>query len=101
MILSGEKKEEYREIKHYYDTRLVKWLGFPKSEIESVKELLRQQETLKRHEIVFRNGYSANSPQITALCTLSIGEGKSEWGADQGKEYYVLKLHEISAKAGC
>jgi len=95
MILSGEKKEEYREIKPYYDTRFIKWLGFPKSEVEDVKELLKKQETKKRHKIVFRNGYSRNAPSITANCTLSIRTGKEEWGAAAGKEYYVLKIHEI------
>ena len=31
MILSGEKKEEYREIKPYYDSRLNKKLNFCES----------------------------------------------------------------------
>lgn len=28
MIISGEKKEEYREIKPYYDTRFMNAFGF-------------------------------------------------------------------------
>lgn len=31
MILSGEKKEEYREIKPYYDSRLNKKVNFCES----------------------------------------------------------------------
>jgi hypothetical protein len=45
--------------------------------------------------IVFRNGYSAASRQIKAMCTLSIGTGKPEWGAEQGKKYYILHIKEI------
>lgn len=45
MIVSGEKKEEYREIK--------------------------------------------------AMCTLSIGTGKPEWGAEPGRKYYILHIKKI------
>lgn len=34
MILSGEKKEEYREIKPYWDTRFETWLEIPKGEMD-------------------------------------------------------------------
>lgn len=36
-----------------------------------------------------------NSPSINAICSLDIGTGKEEWGAEPGKLYYVLKIHEI------
>lgn len=29
MILSGEKGDEYREIKPYWTVSIVRWLGFP------------------------------------------------------------------------
>lgn len=45
--------------------------------------------------IVFRNGYSAASRQIKAMCTLSIGTGKPAWGAEPGKKYYILHIKEI------
>lgn len=96
MILSGEKKEEYRDIKPYYDVRFIKWLGFPKKETEDVKELLRKQETLKNHKIKFQNGYAKNAPYIVADCALSIKQGKEDWGAEPGKEYYVLTIRSIS-----
>ena len=95
MILSGEKKEEYREIKPYYTSRFIKVLGFPKSERDDVKELLSRMETMKSFKIVFRNGYAAKSPSIIADCYISIGPGKPEWGAEPGKDYYILKIQAL------
>lgn len=95
MILSGKKKEEYREIKPYYITRFVKWLGFPKTEEETVLELMREKESIKPREIAFRNGYFADSPSFIAKCTIKIGTGGEEWGAEKGKGYFVLTIHEI------
>jgi len=41
MIFSGEKGDEYREIKPYWTVRIVRWLGFPVSETETGKEYYR------------------------------------------------------------
>ena len=89
MILSGEKKEEYRDIKSYYITRFRNVWGYPApwSEI---------------HTIRFRNGYSKDSPSFLADASLGIGTGKPEWGAEPNKKYYVLKIHGIHKEdAGC
>lgn len=48
--------------------------------------------------VVFRNGYSKDSPEIVCKCTLQFGEGKPEWGAEPGKMYYVLKIQETGGK---
>lgn len=83
MILSGEKKEEYRDIKPYYKTRFMNLWGdtiAPK---------------LVKRKIMFRNGYGKDSPSFVAECTCTIGIGKEEWGAEKGKEYFVLTIHEI------
>lgn len=87
MILSGEKKEEYREIKPYWTSRFDKifffapWDGYPTDDDE--------------HEIMFRNGYGKNAPSFIARCTLDVSKGKEEWGAEPGKEYYVLRILEV------
>lgn len=87
MILSGEKKEEYRESKPYYKTRFERlWRG---SLIGS---------GVKR-KVMFRNGYSKHSPSFIATVTLDIGAGKTEWGAEEGKNYYILKICDIEPKA--
>ena len=85
MILSGEKKEEYREIKPYYQSRLrnegfLDQYGLP---------------TLFQGRILFRNGYAGNSPSFKALCSLDIKTGRPKWGAEPEIEYYVLKILEI------
>ncbi len=79
MILSGEKLEEYREIKKYYITRFAT-LGVGSGDI---------------HTIRFRNGYSKSSPTIECKVTISQDTGKEEWGAEPGKVYFVLKILEV------
>lgn len=95
MILLGEKKEEYREIKPYWTNRFIKELGFPKSETENVHKVLARREKTKEIEVMFRNGYSKDSPVLLAKVMLYIGYGNPEWGAEEGKDYYILKVHEI------
>ena len=90
MILCGEKKEEYREIKAYYMTRFSN-AGLLNMDLES----LNYVETGNERQIMFRNGYSSNSPSFVANCTLHFGTGKTEWGAEEGKKYYILKIMEI------
>ena len=84
MILSGEKKEEYRDIKPYYTRRFENELDFC--------QFFFGEDCLI---IILRNGYSKNSPYIKVRCTLTKGYGKEKWGAETGKKYYVLKIVEI------
>ena len=47
-------------------------------------------------KVIFRNGYATNAPQFTIkLKSITQGAGKSEWGAEEGKRYFVLSLGEI------
>lgn len=107
MILSGEKKEEYREIKEYYETRFQNLFGaitiYPlyspdnfldRSEFkllqgEAVPEEIRKDSI---QEIIFRNGYSKDSKAIKARCKLRTGKGRPEWGAEPDKQYYILEI---------
>ena len=68
MILSGEKKEEYRDIKPYYDTRLMDAFGMI---------------------------WVGDVPTIWTECSLSAGYGREEWGAEPGKKYYILTIENI------
>jgi len=75
MILSGKKTEEYREIKPYYNLRLIG----------------KEYDT-----VVFRNGYASNAPQFTIeLKSITPSTGRPEWGAEEGKTYFVLYLGKI------
>ena len=74
MILSGTKKEEYREIKPYWSKRF---------------------EGKSYDVIVFRNGYQKDSPSFSVkLLGIDVGYGKPEWGAND-QMVYILKLGEI------
>lgn len=98
MILSGDKKEEYREIKPYYETRFMNLFGVifcGGTWIKCAEIGLSECAKDGVQEITFRNGYSKNSPSFIAKCTLSIGTGKEEWGAEKGKEYFILTVQEI------
>jgi len=76
MITSGEKKEEYREIKDYW-----------------VKRLHKEYDS-----ILFRNGYSKNAPRVLVEYNELIkGFGNKSWGAPDEK-VYILKLGEIIKK---
>ena len=73
-ILSGEKKEEYREIKPYYTSRFSKY-G-------------------EKFEIGIRAGYSKNSPFARLCVELTKGKGRKEWGAPDFP-VYILKIKGI------
>lgn len=98
MILSGEKKEEYREIKPYYETRFMNTFGIICVGGEYIKcsEIgLAECEKEPVQPIMFRNGYSKSSPSFVAMCSIRTGTGREEWGAEPGKEYFILTVQEI------
>lgn len=90
MILSGEKKEEYREIKSYYESRFANVFG--------EEYLSENADKCPVKEVVFRNGYSSDSSSFTANCRLKKGTGKPEWGAEEGKEYYILEICDVNQR---
>lgn len=46
-------------------------------------------------EVILRGGYDLLAPAILVKGTLVIGEGKTEWGAETGKEYYIIRIKEF------
>ena len=87
MILAGEKKEEYREIKPYYRVRFTGiGLLFPGLD----------EPTDNERKVILRNGYGKSAPEIMVKVRLRIGEGKPEWGAEPGVQYYVLEILEAN-----
>jgi len=72
MILSGVKREEYREIKPYWRKRLL---------------------NKKFSFIHFRNGYAKDALSFTIEVNGAYrGLGIVEWGAPAGKEVFILRL---------
>jgi hypothetical protein len=89
MILSGEKAEEYREIKQYWMTRLT---NKKKTGPLEWKSTPRKDYT----HILFRNGYSKTAPEmLIKLKEITMRTGKPEWGAIDGEVYFVLLLGAI------
>ena len=101
MILSGEKTEEYRELKPHWMDRLThfdnKWhRKYREYAIENLKGNNMQVWKYEYDCIRFTNGYSPNSPSFDIeYTTLSVGNGRSEWGAVDGVEYFVISLGKI------
>lgn len=88
MILSGEKKEEYREVKPYWITRLSgKW---EKGDDGT------QSITPSYDQVLFTNGYGKNAPQmLVELTALDIGNAKPEWSDNWQGDVFKIKLGNI------
>lgn len=101
MIASGEKKEEYREIKPYWENRFTcSWSSYESHGVKSsIYDNLypdMSYNSFGYDTITFSNGYSKNRPQFEIeLKSIKIKEGKNEWGALSGQKYFVLELGEI------
>lgn len=85
MIFSGEKREEYREIKRYWEARFI-GAGLLDS---------RGKPTGKIVTIRFRNGYGKTRPSFSADVALEIKSGVPDWGAEEGHLYYTLNIRKI------
>lgn len=78
LIKKGIKKEEYREITSYWERRLC---FFP-YEKRQPRDFLT---------VCFHRGYT--NEKITFFFEgLTVGEGRPEWGAKPGKQYFIIKL---------
>jgi hypothetical protein len=74
MIQSGVKKEEYREMKKYWHTRLLN----------------REYDVIR-----FKNGYNPDSPEFDIEFNgLESGLGIAEWGAPD-YPVYIIKLGKV------
>jgi len=93
MIKSGEKKEEYREIKPYYTTRFTR--NLPTLDYTIIGTHSKGKTLLSSFPIILRNGYSKNSPSIKCNVVLEVNYGVEEWGAEPNKLYYVLKILSV------
>ncbi|MEE1082775.1 MAG: hypothetical protein UH850_03450 [Paludibacteraceae bacterium] len=113
MIESGEKKEEYREITPYWCCRLLKdrFFGdkFPQkfyeekiAKVNDVPVEFRMDVLSKLlvscflklvnvNVIVFHYGYTKRTMKWWVK-DLRIGYGYPDWGAEQGKPYFVFEL---------
>jgi hypothetical protein len=108
MIASGEKKEEYRQIKEFYWKRLVdldsiggcykgcvdyyQWYK-PCFECHYIK--------WKHYDAVrFHRGQGGKVSMLVECNGIHIGTGKQEWGAVPGEMYFVISLGNILEENG-
>jgi hypothetical protein len=84
MILSGEKREEYREMKPYFNSKF-------------------SASNNSYTTITFSNGYAKSRKQfVVELKAIQDGFGISNWGAPPGVRVWIIKLgNVISANHYC
>lgn len=108
MIASGEKREEYREIKPYWEKRLLDYKGlkdyYLKNRAElSIKRLFFPHRPLIENvcgafprgftHVRFRRGYT-NVTMLFKCEGITIGRGNPDWGAPKKEEVFIIKLGE-------
>jgi hypothetical protein len=112
MVVSGNKKEEYRDIKGHWISRLYR---FEKRLTEEEKmqfisnlvspyhgnhidEIFQNYKARVKgiNQIVFHAGYGRMTRKATMECLdISIREGNPDWGAEDGKLYFVFSLGKV------
>ena len=108
-IKSGEKLEEYREIKPHYIRQFIKFEplkndlirdynfhnGFDEGEIKGIEDELLN---LKYDVLDFSLAYPSRAETDKWLTfknpKIRIGTGLPEWGAEPGKLYFVISWEE-------
>ena len=100
MILRGEKKEECREIKPYWISRLVDALDdSEKGKYCSFfwKVGWWTMSTPIHYDFVeFKNGYSKDSPKFQIeILNIETGRAKSEWSDSLNTDVFIIKLGNI------
>ena len=99
MIKSGVKKEEYREIKaKYFEMFCLFIKAWPLNKYNNFDvsyHLLWPEEFKEKFDtLVFTLGYPKADDTERRLVfknpKIRIGEGNPEWGAEPGKQYFVI-----------
>lgn len=87
LILSGVKKQEYRDITDYWKNRFDNLFSMKHGDETFIPII----ET-----ITFSNGYAKDRRQFEIECKgTMIGTGKPEWGAEKDKKYFVFRLGRV------
>lgn len=116
-IMSGEKTDEYRDIKEYYVSRFLElkeplsiqginylrglfcyYWGFTNSRYRAISKLLEHKEvSYKKYDtVVFYVGYKKYRESAEfELKEITTGHGLTTWGAKIGVNYFILKLGKM------
>ena len=91
MILSGEKTEEYREVKPYWIRRLLHydWQDNDRIFVDNGQEV-------EFDTITFKNGYSKDARKmVISYKGVRIGNTKEGWSDRYQTEVFVISLGKI------
>lgn len=107
MIASGEKKEEYREIKPYWKKRLIDCKGLS-AYYEACYQEIMERRLIRRQirppkdichsfprgytHVRFSRGYSNKHTMTFEVNDIYTGKGRPEWGAPENEEVFIIKL---------
>ena len=105
LIASGDKLEEYREIRpywcahfmppHYLCEKLYTISPINSTYLCGVCGMLCKQKDDKQFKsytkVRFHRGYTSTTMTFE-IESISIGKGREEWGAEPNKEYFIIKL---------
>lgn len=110
MIESGEKKEEYREIKQYWSSRFLWEQDEPITCVESLKDVVMighldgwdgyspvNSSIFKDFIFIeFRNGYRKDARTMTVECLgITYGQAKPEWSDNWQGDVYIIQLGKV------
>lgn len=85
-LLSGDKEEDYRDIKPFYTSRLRTILGDEKM------SLINEGKEVLLGDVVYKLGYKKDSCSFTEMTTVRIGKGNPSMGADEKNQQYIFRL---------
>lgn len=92
MIASGEKREEYREIKTYWENRFMCQPSFGCGIRQVCRQIREGKAICERFTNVrFRRGYTSES-MIFEIESITIGKGNPKWGAPKDKDVFIIKI---------
>lgn len=96
MVKSGEKPEEYREIKDYYVSRFMgrEHCGHDIEYLEELACCMGDFFSNQYSSVTFTLGYPKAGDMERRMTfqnpKLRIGTGRPEWGAVEGKKYFII-----------
>lgn len=88
MIASGEKKEEYREVKQYWMKRLIEDVAE-----DEEGDTCCHVFYVDYDRVCFHKGYTSTTMTF-AVESIDTGRGKPEWGAPADRDVFIIKLGE-------
>ena len=86
MIESGEKCEEYREIKPYWISRLTEY------KIGPDPNMIEPRRSFKPYtHVLFRYGYTKRT-MLREIVSMKAGFGNPVWGAPADRKVFIIKF---------